>query len=84
MTDDEILGLIQETLCSIAPDQSARFRQVTLATQVKQLDIDSIATMEMIGRIEDSLAATFDEHDLAHVTTLGDLANLIRGMRTRR
>ena len=78
MEDHEILRLIQDTLCEIAPDRADHFRGLTLESEVTRLGIDSIATLEMVGRIEDRLIRTFDEHELARVKKLGDLATLIR------
>jgi acyl carrier protein len=83
MHDEDILRLIKQTLCSIVPEQTDRFSKLTLTTPVKQLDIDSISTTEMIGQIEDALGTTFDEHDLANVKTLGDIAKLIHHVNVR-
>ena len=81
MSDDEILDLIKEALCEVAPQQAASFANLTLASEIKDLNIDSILRLEMVGFIEDRLARIFDEHDLACVNNLGDIASLIRGIK---
>jgi len=78
MTDQEILNLIKEALCTVAPDNKERFEQLTLDSDVKSLSIDSILTLEMVGEIEDRLARTFEEQELAKVNKLSDIAKLIR------
>ncbi len=78
MDDAEVLSLIRQALDEVAPDRADQFEKVTLATEIKDLDIDSIVTLEMVGSIEDRLASTFDEDELAKVKNLGDIAALIR------
>ena len=50
-----------------------------LATEIQSLGLDSIATMEMVGCLEESTDITFPDEELAKVSKLSDLANLIRG-----
>ncbi len=78
MTDPQVISIIQAALASAAPKRTADFVSVTLATSIESLNLDSIATMEMIGQIEETTKRTFPDEDLARVMTLGDLAGLIR------
>jgi acyl carrier protein len=78
MTDDQAIGLIQEALASVAPKRKADFAGITLATTIDQLQLDSIATMEMVGQLEERTGKTFPDEDLARVMTLGDLAGLVQ------
>lgn len=78
MNDDQILALIREALTSVAPQKKADFAKADLKTSIKALGLDSIATMEMVGVLEEKVGATFPDEDLATVASLGDLATLVR------
>jgi len=78
MNDDKILGLIQEALFDVAPQRVADFKDIALTTVIADLALDSIATMEMVGFLEDKVEATFPDEKLATVNTLNDLADLVR------
>ena len=78
MTDDSILALIREALRDVAPKRSQEFAEIALDCAIDELALDSIATMEMIGFIEERLDLVFEEQALARVRTLGDLASLVR------
>jgi acyl carrier protein len=78
MTDDKILALIQNALFEVAPTRKEAFAKITLETRIDALQLDSIATMEMVGYVEDHLETTFEEDQLARVATVGDLAKIIR------
>jgi acyl carrier protein len=78
MNDPQIVAMIQEALASVAPNRKAEFAGIKLDQTIESLGLDSIATMEMVGAIEDKVSATFPDEELAKVQTLGDLAKLIR------
>ena len=78
MDDQEILQLIREALDEVIPDQADRFQDIHLDTAIRDLGIDSLAAMEMVGAIEDRLARSLNEDELAKIKTLGGLAALIR------
>ncbi len=78
MNDQDILGLIQEALHDVAPSRTADFKNITMTTTIESLALDSIATMEMVGFLEDKTETTFPDEKLATVTTIADLAALVR------
>jgi acyl carrier protein len=78
MNDQDILGLIQEALHDVAPSRTADFKNITMSTTIESLALDSIATMEMVGFLEDKTETTFPDEKLATVTTMADLAALVR------
>jgi acyl carrier protein len=78
MTDPQILDLIRAALFEVAPTRKEEFDEVGLDTKIDDLALDSIALMEMVGYVEDRLETTFEEDQLAKVTSLQDLATLIR------
>ena len=65
--DAGALALIREALCEVAPDKAAQFAALGPDTEIKDLGIDSIRVMEMLGNIEDRLGRTFAEDALSTV-----------------
>lgn len=78
MDDAQILNLIKEALFEVAPNRKEEFEDLTIDTTIEDLALDSIATMEMVGFLEDKTEKTFPDEDLAQVNSLEDLASLVR------
>jgi len=78
MNDAEIIGIIQKALLDVAPNRASDFNDITLDTTIESLGLDSIATMEMVGFLEEQVDTTFPDEELTAVSTVGHLANLIR------
>jgi acyl carrier protein len=78
VNDLQALGLIKEALLDVAPTRGREFDAIGLDTEIEALAMDSVATMEMVGFIEDRLARTFPDEELSGVRTLRDLVRLIR------
>tara|TARA_Y100000994_G_C15271307_1_gene267186 strand:+ start:227 stop:472 length:246 start_codon:yes stop_codon:yes gene_type:complete len=78
MNDDRILQLVTEALNSVAPGWNKNDEPLDMSLKMKDLSIDSVSTMEMVGFIEEEMGVTFPDEDLAQVNRLEDLAGLIR------
>lgn len=78
MNDDRIIELVTAALDSVAPGWNKDVESLDLSMKMKELSIDSVSTMEMVGYIEEQLGVTFPDEDLAQVSRLEDLAGLIR------
>ena len=78
MNDTQIIALIKSALDEVAPGKSAEVNEGNMDMKIRDLAIDSVVTMEMVGYIEDKIGATFPDEDLAQISKLSDLANLIR------
>ena len=78
MNDTEIISLIQEALADVAPNRTAEFADITTETSIESLGLDSIATMEMVGFLEERVDKTFPDEELTQVTRVSHLANLVR------
>jgi acyl carrier protein len=78
MDDAQILKLIKEALFEVAPNRKEEFDELELDTTIDDLALDSIATMEMVGFLEDKTDKTFPDEELARVNSLQDLASLVR------
>ena len=73
----DAMRLIQDAIEIVDATKIARFSRATRATEIRELGMDSVATMEMVAYIEDQLNVHFDEAILQRVTTIGDLVKLI-------
>jgi len=78
VSETQILELIKAALDQVAPGKSAEINEGNMNMKMRDLAIDSVVTMEMIGYIEDDLGTTFPDEDLAQINKLSDLADLIR------
>ena len=78
MNDDRILQLVSAALDRVAPGWNKNDEPLDMSLKMKELSIDSVSTMEMVGYIEEELGVTFPDEDLAQVNRLEDLAGLIR------
>lgn len=78
MTETQIIELIKAALDQVAPGRSADINEGNMNMKMRDLAIDSVVTMEMIGYIEENIGKTFPDEDLAQVSKLSDLAALIR------
>ena len=78
MNDDRILQLVTAALNSVAPGWNKNDEPLDMSLKMKDLSIDSVSTMEMVGYIEEELAVTFPDEDLVQISRLEDLAGLIR------
>ncbi|TNE85926.1 MAG: acyl carrier protein [Deltaproteobacteria bacterium] len=78
MTDEKVLSLIKEALFDVAPSRKEEFEDIQISTTIEDLALDSIATMEMVGFLEDKTDMTFPDEELAKVQSLDDLAKMIR------
>ncbi len=77
MNEQELLTLLSNALESVAPGRSDKLAGRGLDTEISALGIDSVATMEMVGFVEEKLNLTFPDEDLAQISSLRHLANLI-------
>jgi acyl carrier protein len=78
MDDQAIMTLVTNALDSVAPGRSEKLHAKGLQLTIRELGIDSVATMEMVGAIEEKIGVTFPDEDLAGLNSMQDLANLIR------
>lgn len=78
MNDEKVLSLIREALFDVAPNRKEEFEDIRISMTIEDLALDSIATMEMVGFLEDKTDKTFPDEDLAKVQSLTDLAAMIR------
>jgi acyl carrier protein len=78
VTEQESLDLIKEALRDASPRLAAEFDHLTHETSLSSIPIDSIARMEMVAYIEDEIERPLPAEELRKVSTLGELASVIR------
>ena len=81
MAEPDTLALIVAALKTVEPDRADQFEDLSMETSIEDLELDSIALMEMVGFLEDQLETTFDDEAMAHIERLEDLARLVEQAR---
>lgn len=77
-TDEELLAIVHRALVDVAPGQAAQFEQLSLSSRIDNLELDSIAIVEMVGIIENTVGNNFPLDEIAAVRTVQDIVDLIR------
>ena len=65
------------TLVVADKKKADKLSTLTAKTEIRELGMDSVATMEMVAYVEDHLHVQFADEVLVQVTTFGDLQALI-------
>ena len=78
MTDPEILTIVRTALNEVVPGREEEFELLELSVKIRDLGIDSVATMEMVGCIEEEIDVTFPDEELSRIANFNDLAALMR------
>lgn len=81
MSNTEILSLIKRAVDEVAPGKVGEITPDTLKTTIRELGIDSVASMEMVSVVEEAIGVTFPDDELAGINTLGDLVTLVEQSR---
>ncbi|MSQ02186.1 MAG: acyl carrier protein [Myxococcales bacterium] len=71
------LELIKAAISAVDPSKTAKLGKVTLTTEIRELGMDSVATMEMVGYLEEKLDTQFSDEVMIRIQTFGDLARLV-------
>lgn len=67
------MELIKTAIKKVDPSKAPKLTNVTEATELRDLGLDSVATMEMVGELEEQLGMTFSDEDMVRIQTFGDL-----------
>jgi acyl carrier protein len=74
-TDHDIIELFKAAVFEV---DNKKLDQLTPATELSALGLDSVQTMEVIGTMEEKLNLQFPDEDLATLRSVGDLTALVR------
>ncbi len=77
MNSEQAAALVRDAISEVAPSKAGDLSSVDLNTKIRDLGIDSVAAMEMVGVVEEKLEITFPDEDLAQLNRFSDLVDLI-------
>jgi acyl carrier protein len=83
LNDNEV---VLELLCSVieATAPKVPLERVTLDASIDDLELDSLATMQMLGTLEERLQVEFPDGELVKLNTIGQVVALMRASQGRR
>lgn len=71
------LDLIKEAILAVDPAKASKLATVSASQEIRELGMDSVATMEMVGFLEEKLETQFSDEVMVRINTFGDLIALI-------
>lgn len=73
----DAMSLIHDAIKAVDSSKVSKLHKVSSKTEIRELGMDSVATMEMVAYLEDALKTQFPDEVLVQVNTFGDLEALI-------
>lgn len=77
MNETTALSMIRDALVEVAADRKTDFDDINGEMSIEDLDLDSVATMEMVGIIEERLGTVFPDEELPQVHQLKHIQSLM-------
>lgn len=71
------LELIKKAILEVDPTKASKLATVTPSQEIREIGMDSVATMEMVGYLEEHLETQFSDEVMVRINTFGDLIALI-------
>lgn len=78
MNENEILTLMKSSLDEVAPGWSKEVKDFGPDVKFRDMAVDSVQIMEMVGIIEERCDCQFADEDLAQINRVGDMLTLIK------
>ncbi|MCA9517358.1 MAG: acyl carrier protein [Myxococcales bacterium] len=78
MNENEILSLMKSSLDEVAPGWSKNIKEFGPQVRFRDMDVDSVQIMEMVGVIEEKCNCQFADEDLAQIAKVGDMIALVK------
>ena len=78
MNDNDILTLMKSSLDQVAPGWAKEVKDFGPNVKFKDMAVDSVQIMEMVGIIEERCHCQFADEDLAQINKVGDMLSLIK------
>ena len=75
MNDQQTFKMILAAIDEVAPGHAVHAKGMD--TTIHDLEIDSVATMELVSSLEESVGSSIPDEELARVRRIGDLATLV-------
>lgn len=77
----QAIDLIKAAILEVDPSKASKLASVTATQEIRELGMDSVATMEMVGFLEENLETQFSDEVMVRINTFGDLIALIEKSR---
>ncbi len=78
-TDEiDVVKLFKEAAFEVG---GRRLDGLTLDSQLAELALDSVVVLEVVSHVEQTLGIRLEDEDLARLSTMRDLSNLVRKAR---
>jgi acyl carrier protein len=71
------LELIKAAIIAVDPSKSAKLAALTPQTEIREIGLDSVATMEMVGYLEERTGVQFADEVMIRIQTVGDLIRIV-------
>ena len=79
----EAMELIKSAIRAVDTTKTSRLAGISPTTEIRELGLDSVATMEMVGFIEEKLETQFSDEVMIRIQTFGDLVRLVESQQRR-
>ena len=79
----DAMELIKQAVTAVDTTKATRMAVVKPETEIREIGLDSVATMEMVGFLEEKLETQFSDEVMVRINTFGDLVALIEKTRAR-
>jgi acyl carrier protein len=78
----DAMELIKTAVLAVDTTKKGKLDGITPKTEIRELGMDSVATMEMVGYLEEKLNTQFSDEVMVQIQTFGDLVDLIEKSRS--
>ena len=79
----DAMDLIKQAVTAVDTTKATKVATVRPETEIREIGLDSVATMEMVGYLEEKLETQFSDEVMVRINTFGDLVSLIEKTRSR-
>ncbi len=77
----QAIDLIKAAILEVDPSKASKLATVKPTQEIRELGMDSVATMEMVGYLEEELQVQFSDEVMVRINTFGDLIALVEKSR---
>lgn len=79
----DAMELIKQAITAVDTSKASKLANLKPETEIRDLGLDSVATMEMVGYLEEQLDTQFSDEVMVRINTFGDLIALIEKSRAQ-
>lgn len=79
----DAMNLIKAAITAVDTSKASKLATIKPDTEIRDLGLDSVATMEMVGYLEEKLETQFSDEVMVRINTFGDLVALVEKHQAR-